>query len=171
MNNTKHILLLFFSWVWISIYWLQTCIEHNNTTFSKCFLSLSLSLVASIYVEYFVHQEAKDQESGNKKIDHPRSFPACLADCEMSTMMVKIESSTTQAKYSIRIKVCLEIEMPPIVFFFFFLAFKKQRHSDKIAICSSFMYTQEVFFFLSKSVSFCFTSKCLQENLNTALSI
>lgn len=71
-------------------------------------------------MEYFVHQEAKDQESGNKKIDHPRSFPACLADCEMSTMMVKIESSTTQAKYSIRIKVCLEIEMPPIVFFFFF---------------------------------------------------
>lgn len=71
-------------------------------------------------MEYFVHQEAKDQESGNKKIDHPRSFPACLADCETSTMMVKIESSTTQAKYSIRIKVCLEIEMPPIVFFFFF---------------------------------------------------
>lgn len=69
-------------------------------------------------MEYFVHQEAKDQESGNKKIDHPRSFPACLADCETSTMMVKIESSTTQAIYSIRIKVCLEIEMPPIVFFF-----------------------------------------------------
>lgn len=54
---------------------------------------------------------------------------------------------------------------------FFFLAFKKQRHSDKIAICGSFMYTQEVFFFLAKSVSFCFTSKCLQENLNTPLSI
>lgn len=99
-------------------------------------------------MEYFVHQEAKDQESGNKKIDHPRSFPACLADCEMSTMMVKIESSTTQAKYSIRIKVCLEIEMPPIVFFFFFWPLK----NDDIQIRLQFAVVSCI---LKKSSSSC----------------